>query len=53
MSEATYYRYQKLFEEDDIAAGIFEQVTGAFIESLELDISTRIFFHIESDFWAS
>jgi hypothetical protein len=41
MSEATYYRHQKFFEEDDLAAGIFEQVTCSFVEALELDISRQ------------
>lgn len=41
MCEATYYRYQKLFLEDDIAAEIFNDVTNALIESLELDISRQ------------
>lgn len=41
MGEATYYRYQNIFQEDDAAAVIFNNVTNALIEALELDISRQ------------
>ena len=41
MSHATIERYMKLFADDDIAREIFERVTGALIEALELDISRQ------------
>jgi len=41
MSHATVERYMKLFAEDDIAAEIFERVTSALVEALELDISRQ------------
>jgi hypothetical protein len=41
MSHASVERYTKLFAEDDIARDIFERVTAALIEALELDISRQ------------
>lgn len=41
MSHATIERYMKIFAEDDIAREIFERVTAALIEALELDISRQ------------
>lgn len=41
MGEATYYRYQKIFQEDDTAYAIFQKVTTALVEALELDIDRQ------------
>ena len=41
MSHATIERYMKCFADDDIARDIFERVTGALIEALELDVSRQ------------
>jgi len=38
MSHATVERYMKLFVEDDLAAEVFERVTSALIECLELNV---------------
>lgn len=51
MGEATYYRYQKIFMEDDSAYAVFREVTSALVEALELDIDKQRLdsTHIYSD----
>jgi len=41
LSHATVERYMKLFAESDIAAEIFQRVTSALIEALEVDVSRQ------------
>jgi len=41
MGEATYYRYQKIFLEDDTAYAVFVEVTTALVEALELDVEKQ------------
>jgi hypothetical protein len=41
LSHATVERYARLFAEDDLAAAVFQRVTSAFIEALELDVSRQ------------
>lgn len=51
MSEATYFRYQDIFLEDDAAFAVFQNVTNAFVKTLELDMSRQRLdsTHIYSD----
>jgi hypothetical protein len=52
VSDRSIERYQKLYREDDAAAGIFGDVTAALTEKLELDVSrqrldsTHLFSHM-------
>ena len=52
VSSRTVERYQKLFRDDDLAAEIFDDVTEALTEKLELDVSrqrldsTHVFSHM-------
>ncbi len=54
MSSRTVERYQRIFREEEVAAGIFEQVTTALVESLQLCVakqrldSTHVFSHMAS-----
>lgn len=41
VSDRTVERYQKLFRDDDAAAQIFDDVTAALVEKLELDVSRQ------------
>jgi hypothetical protein len=51
MSHDSIERYGKLITEDDLASDIFEQVTAALVELLELDVSRQRLdsTHIQSD----
>ena len=54
VSARTVERYQKLFRENDIAARVFEDVTGRLVTALDLDVSrqrldsTHVFSHMAS-----
>jgi len=41
MSHATVERYRKLFAANDLATDIFQKVTAALVETLELDVSRQ------------
>ena len=51
MSHASIERYSKLIAEDDLAGAIFEKVTAALVELLELDVSRQRLdsTHVRSD----
>ncbi len=51
LSHATVERYLKLFAEDDLANEVFDRITSALIEALELDVSRQRLdsTHIYSD----
>jgi hypothetical protein len=41
MSHSSVERYMRLFAEDDVAADVFDRVTTAMVEALELDVSLQ------------
>jgi len=51
MSSRTVERYKKLIVEDDLAGRIMEDITGALIEKLDLNIQTQRLdsTHVQSD----
>jgi hypothetical protein len=54
LSARTVERYQRLFRDNDLAAGIFEDVTDRLVRALDLDVSrqrldsTHVFSHMAS-----
>ena len=51
LSHATVERYQKLFVENELGAAVFDRVTTALVQGLELDVSRQRLdsTHIKSD----